>query len=222
MNNKLFCDKCSKVRFNVKSYCSFVKTRDYINHLNMEKHKRNCELIEKDPNSIKCKCCGEKFSPEGYEVHKIRNQKLWRMKKLTGNKYLKCNRFQYDENSKRYSSMDELIKSQLVSLETISNVSKKVKIKSFKDSYKETKFSYRADFKDKSQQEKAEIIEKEEYEDTCIKPNLDLCEECSTHSQPRYDNDDKEYSSFHLQKWSMLECDCKLVDEDYVSSEEED
>jgi hypothetical protein len=222
MSNKLFCDKCTKSRFGEVSFCSFVKTRDYINHLNMEKHKRNCEIIEKDPNSIECKCCGEKFSPEGYKVHKERNQKLWEMKKLIGNKYLTCNRFQYDKDSRRFASMDELIRNHLVSLETISNVSKKVKTKSFKESYKESKFSYRADFKDKSAQEKAEIIEKEEYIDTSIKPHLDLCEECSTHSKPRYDNDNKEYSSFHLQKWSMLECDCKLVDEDYVSSEEED
>ena len=85
LKHKFFCDKCTKSRYGDISFCSFDKHRDYTNHLSIAKHKRKCELIEKDENSVLCKVCNEKFSVEGYEAHKKRNERLWKLKKYIGN-----------------------------------------------------------------------------------------------------------------------------------------
>jgi len=109
LKHKYFCDKCTKSRYGDISFCSFDKHRDYTNHLCIAKHKRKCELIEKDENSVLCKVCNEKFSVEGYEAHKKRNERLWTLKKYIGNNYLTCNRFQWEEGGKLFASMSDLI-----------------------------------------------------------------------------------------------------------------
>ena len=207
LKHKYFCDKCTKSRYGDISFCSFDKQRDYTNHLSIAKHKRNCELIEKDENSILCKVCNEKFSVEGYEAHKKRNERLWTLKKYIGNKFLKCNRFQWDENSRLFSSMEELVNAR--NNNVVSSVTSKPKKLSLQERGLVNSFSYLKSNENKSIEEKEAEIEKElrDEETYSERPDLEVCE-CSG-SKIYYFMENNEYSQVHLKKWNMVTCNCK-------------
>ena len=203
--NKYFCDQCSKSRHGVITFCSFDKHRDYTNHLCIAKHIRNCELLEKDPDSIKCAHYNKLFSVEGYEVHKKRNERLWTIKKYTGNDFLTCNRFQWKEDGKLFSSMEQLI--DFRNNPVVSNIASKKK--TLKEKGLVNSFSYLKSNENKSIEEKEKIVEKEEEEwvDISQRPVLPMCNLCMG-----YENEDKEYAVSHLLKWDMNICDC--IEED--------
>jgi len=206
LKHKYFCDKCTKSRYGDISFCSFDKHRDYTNHLSIAKHKRKCELIEKDENSVLCKVCNEKFSVEGYEAHKKRNERLWKLKKYIGNNYLTCNRFQWEEGGKLFASMSDLIEHR--NNPVVSHVCSKKK-KTLKKRGLVNNFSYLKSNENKSIQEKESLVEKEETEwvDTSLKPSLPMCYLCKG-----YENDNNEYKPSHLIKWDMKICDCEEED----------
>ena len=210
-NNKFFCDKCSRVRYGEVKFCTFDKHRDFVKHLTIKKHLDNCRIIDEDPASIECKCCKEKFSVEGFKVHKERNQHLWQIKRYLGDmgKYLTCNRFQWEDGGRRFSTFKELLEHRDKQVVKAVGTKKIKKITTFKESYKKTNFSYRPDFQNKSKQERAEIIDKEEYEETGERPQLEMCELCY-----KYIDEDNKYSLNHLTKWDMKLCNCVWTTDD--------
>jgi len=153
LKHKYFCDKCPKLRYGNITYTTFEKNRDYTNHLCIAKHKRNCELLEIDENSTLCVVCNEKFSVEGFKVHKERNERLWTLKKYIGNNYITCNRFQWAEGERLFANMEKLINSRNNTVVTACGNAKPNK----------------------------KIIEKEEAEwvDTSERPSLSMCELCN-------------------------------------------
>ena len=206
LKHKYFCDKCTKSRYGEITFTSFEKNRDYTLHMERTKHSHNCELIEKDENSILCLECNEKFSVEGFKVHKKRNERLWTLKKHIGNNYLKCNRFQWEECGRLFSSMEKLINFRNNPI--VSQVSSK-HTKTFIDSYSQESLTRSPKLIGKSVEEKKAIIEKEEAEwvDMSQRPILPMCNLCNG-----YENEDKIYKDSHLLKWDMRICDCEEED----------
>ena len=110
-NKQLYwCDFCSSKKLdmeNDKEYNCFFScytTQQYTKHLKTNKHLENKKNIEEDSESIFCKNCNKKYSKEGYEVHKKRNERWWSLGKI--NK-ISCNNF--NKNTHRFSSFQELL-----------------------------------------------------------------------------------------------------------------
>ena len=111
MEDIYFCDLCciDKVDVDkeelVKTYFSCYPSLKYLKHVKTTKHLENKKNIEEDSESILCKYCNKKYSKEGYEVHKKRNEMWWKLGKI-GN--ISCNNFV--KGKQRVSSFAELTK----------------------------------------------------------------------------------------------------------------
>lgn len=204
LKHKYFCDKCPKLKYGIITHTSFEKNRDYKLHIERLKHIRNCELLEKDSKSVLCNVCNEKFSVEGFKVHKERNERLWTLKKYIGNNYITCNRFQWAEGQRLFANMEKLINSRNNASVTACGNAKPTK--TFIESYANEALTRSPKLFGKSLEEKKAIIEKEEAEwvDTSERPSLPMCELCHG-----YENEDEKYKVSHLLKWDMKLCDCE-------------
>jgi len=102
-----FCDHCYKEDHNeVKTFFNRYKKTDYTRHIKTKKHLKQCLKIKEDENSILCKECNTLFSPEGYEVHRKRNQEMWDMSSWTRKELkLTCNNIVID--GKRFGSIGQ-------------------------------------------------------------------------------------------------------------------
>ena len=215
--NKYFCDKCSKSRYGEVTFCSFDKHRDYKNHLLSKKHKKNCDLLENDTNSIACKYCSDKFSVDGFDVHKKRNERLWFMKYYIGNNYITCNRFQWEAGGRRFSSMDEVVNNRTSGAAVVAataTAAAEVKKKSLTEVGLVNEFSYLKSNENKSIEEKkaimtATLIDEEKHAN---RPDLELCEDCSTYSKHLYFNPINEFTHRHLTLYEMEDCGCREID----------
>tara|TARA_R110002073_G_scaffold90327_4_gene213235 strand:- start:7192 stop:7899 length:708 start_codon:yes stop_codon:yes gene_type:complete len=115
-NNLFFCDRCYKEGIDIKTeevvsrYYECYTKQHWIKHIQTPKHKAHKEQLNKSNDCIKCGECGERFSAEGYERHKKRNEAMWKYKKIAPNdsrmKDIVCNNFCV--GNKRYESFDDL------------------------------------------------------------------------------------------------------------------
>lgn len=110
MKQLYWCDVCSNKKLDVESeleynsYFSCYTTQQFSNHLKSKKHIANKKKIDDDSDSILCKKCNKKFSKEGYEVHKNRNERWWKLGKINN---ISCNNFSI--NTHRFSSFQDLL-----------------------------------------------------------------------------------------------------------------
>tara|TARA_R110002020_G_scaffold467510_1_gene691085 strand:- start:6175 stop:6618 length:444 start_codon:yes stop_codon:yes gene_type:complete len=101
-----FCEHCTIEKINGQgqiylSYFSCVAKHDYLRHIRRKKHTENVERKDE----VLCKHCNITFTKEAYELHKQRNQELWRCKQFSSRaKKMTCNHFVCPETGKRYSS----------------------------------------------------------------------------------------------------------------------
>ena len=116
---KYYCDLCStkKVRVNketnkrevYKDFWSGSVTRDYINHLECNKHLKNEDIDETEQDKrIYCPYCEFYFCKEGWVAHEKRNAEMWRFKDILPNSEFTCNEFKSD--GVRFSSFADLRK----------------------------------------------------------------------------------------------------------------
>lgn len=112
MRQLYWCDMCYKDivvendEIN-RIYFSCYSNQQWASHLKSKKHQKFCIKVEDDENNIKCKYCNKDFTKEGYEIHKQRNEKLWKFKSTGGFKDTKCNNF--FTKAKRYESFNDYL-----------------------------------------------------------------------------------------------------------------
>ena len=102
-DERYFCDHCSinkSIIINGKrkvqrNFFSCYTDEHFIAHLESKKHNKNINT-----GDHVCNLCDETFDDEGWEVHKKRNEEMWRFRKLLNEPQLTCNNFV--ANNKRF------------------------------------------------------------------------------------------------------------------------
>lgn len=203
--SKFWCDYCFIVKNGEKEYFSCNRQMKFVEHCKKKKHMRN---YLSENNKIVCNYCVEEMTEEAYELHKKRNQRLWTMKTAI-NPYLKCNKFQWSKNHRRFESFDAMI----LNKQSIDNTERK-KPNLQKSGYVNT-FSFLKSNENKTIEQKEKEMEHQlrEEEKYANKPDLELCVECSTNSKKLYYNPDDEYSGKHLSLFEMEDCGCREISE---------
>jgi hypothetical protein len=209
-----FCDRCYKEDHNeIKIFFNRYSKTDYTRHLKTKKHLKTCLKIEKDENSILCKECNTLFSPEGYEVHRKRNQEMWEMTSWTRKELkLTCNNIVID--GKRFGSIgiwskwldlqEHKIKQKRKSKKSINNYNI---IELPPPTYEESESEI--------EEEKKEVEEEivlSDYDELCGEKPIfaELCE-MPLCGLPQ---NDEGYSSYHLDKWNIDVCRCADTTDD--------
>ena len=203
---KFWCDYCFIVKDGEKEYFSCNREMRFVEHCKKKKHMRN--YLSED-NKVKCQFCGEEMTEEAYQLHKKRNERLWLYKKAI-NPYLKCNRFKWSKDHRRFESFEAMIKNK----EAIDATERKRP--NLKKTGHVNHFSYLASNQGKSIEEKEEkmvqqLREEERYQS---RPDLQVCVDCSSFSKKLYFNPTGEYTDKHLSLYEMEDCGCREVTDD--------
>lgn len=228
-----FCDHCYKEDHNqIKTFFNRYSKTDYIRHIKTKKHLKQCLKIKEDENSILCKECNTLFSPEGYEVHRKRNQEMWDMSswtrkesKLTCNnividgkrfgsigqwsKWLDLQENKVPEKRKNKKSINNYTISELLPPtyeESESEIEEKEKVEKPKQNKKKKKLIIIGSEEWKRIYNKEVEEELSDYDELCGEKPIfaELCDD----PQCSLPQNDEGYSSYHLDKWNIEVCRC--------------